>query len=65
MVTGFDGSYRRLDSREVLASNQRIHHELLGLFESIFAGNDLAPLPSATEFAARRAARLAAGSPTV
>lgn len=64
MVTGFDGSYRRLDSREVLASNQLIHHELLALFTNIFAGKDLAPLPSATEFAARRAARLAAATPT-
>jgi myo-inositol-1(or 4)-monophosphatase len=60
MVTGFDGAYRRLDSREVLASNQHIHHELLGLFADLFAGRNLSPLPSAAEYAARRAARLAA-----
>jgi len=59
MVTGFDGAYRRLDSHEVLASNQRIHHELLGLFADLFAGRNLAPLPSPAEYAARRAARAA------
>ena len=62
MVTGFDGAYRRLDSREVLASNQLIHHEMLGFFSDLFAGRDLTPLPSPTEYAERRAARLAAAS---
>jgi myo-inositol-1(or 4)-monophosphatase len=62
MVTGFDGSYRRLDSREVLASNQRIHHELLGVFADLFAGRDLTPLKSPAEYAAYRAARDAAKS---
>jgi len=57
MVTGFDGAYRRLDSREILASNQLIHHEMLGFFLDMFAGRNLAPLPSAAEYAARRAAR--------
>ena len=60
MVTGFDGAYRRLDSREVLASNQHIHHELLGFFADLFAGRNLSPLPSTAEYAARREARLAA-----
>jgi myo-inositol-1(or 4)-monophosphatase len=60
MVTGFEGTYRRLDSREVLASNQRIHHELLTVFADLFAGRNLAPLPSPAEYAARRAARVAA-----
>ena len=58
MVTGFDGTYRRLDSREVLASNQRIHHELLGFFADLFAGRDLSPLPSPAEYAARRDAEI-------
>jgi len=40
MVTGFDGAYRRLDSREVLASNQHIHHEMLSFFEDLFAGRN-------------------------
>jgi myo-inositol-1(or 4)-monophosphatase len=57
MVTGFDGAYRRLDSREVLASNQLIHHEMLRFFEDLFAGRNLAPLPSAADYAARRAER--------
>jgi len=59
MVTGFDGAYRRLDSREVLASNQHIHHEMLGFFADLFAGRNVSPLPSAADYAARRAARLA------
>ena len=65
MVTGFDGSYRRLDSREILASNQHIHHELLGVFDDLFAGRNLAPLPSPAEYAARRAARQPSETPTV
>ena len=60
MVTGFDGEYRKLDSKEILASNQLIHHEMLSLFRDMFAGRNLAPLPSAAEYAARRAAREAA-----
>lgn len=62
MVTGFDGAYRRLDSKEVLASNQHIHHELLGFFADLFAGRNLSPLPSPAEYAARRDARIAASS---
>jgi myo-inositol-1(or 4)-monophosphatase len=60
MVTRFDGAYRRLDSFEILASNQLIHHELLGFFRDMFAGKDLAPLPSPAEYAALRAERAAA-----
>ena len=59
MVTGFDGAYRRLDSKEVLASNQHMHHELLGFFADLFAGRNLSPLPSPVEYAARRAAEAA------
>ena len=59
MVTGFDGAYRRLDSREVLASNQHIHHEMLAFFADLFAGRNVSPLPSAADYAVRRAARLA------
>ena len=57
MITGFDGSYRKLDSREILATNQLLHHEMLGFFKNLFAGIDLTPLPSAADYAARRAAR--------
>jgi len=57
MVTGFDGSYRRLESLEILASNQLIHHELLGFFRDMFAGKGIEPLPSPAEYAAHRAER--------
>ena len=56
-VTDFSGHGYRLDSREILASNGRIHGELVGLFEDMFAGRDLAPIPTPQEWAARRAAR--------
>jgi myo-inositol-1(or 4)-monophosphatase len=56
-VTDFSGAHFRLDSREVLASNGRIHAELLGLFADMFAGRNLSPILTPPEFAARRAAR--------
>jgi myo-inositol-1(or 4)-monophosphatase len=56
-VTRFDGAPFRLDSKEVLASNGRVHAELIGLFADLFAGRDLEALPSPAEFAARRNAR--------
>jgi myo-inositol-1(or 4)-monophosphatase len=58
-VTGFSGAHFLLDSREVLASNGLIHAELVGLFSDMFAGRNLAPIPTPQEFAARRAARAA------
>lgn len=60
-VGDFAGGAFRLDSREVLASNGLIHEELVGLFEAMFAGRDLAPIPTPQEFAQRRAERAAAG----
>ncbi len=60
-VTGFDGTHRKLDSREVFASNGLVHEELLGLFGEMFAGRGLEPIPTPAEFAARRAARQQAG----
>jgi myo-inositol-1(or 4)-monophosphatase len=56
-VTNFSGGPFRLDSREILASNGLIHAELMGLFADMFAGRNLAPIPTPQEFAARRAAR--------
>lgn len=64
-VTGFDGAPRKLDSREVLASNGRIHEELLGLFARMFAGQDLAAIPTPAEYAASRRARQAAEAATI
>lgn len=58
-VTDFAGGPFRLDSREVLASNGLVHEELVKLFEAMFAGRELTPIPSAREFAAERAARAA------
>ncbi len=59
-VTDFSGSRYQLNSREVLASNGLIHDELVGLFNDLFAGRNLSPIPTPEEFAARRAAREAA-----
>ena len=58
-VTEFSGGHFRLASRETLASNGLIHGELQGLFAEMFAGRNLAPIPTPQEFAARRAARAA------
>jgi myo-inositol-1(or 4)-monophosphatase len=56
-ITDFAGNRYRLDSREVLASNGLIHDEMVALFQNMFAGRDLSPIPTPKEFAARRAAR--------
>jgi myo-inositol-1(or 4)-monophosphatase len=56
-VTDFFGKHFRLDSREILASNGLIHEELLGLFADMFAGRDLAMIPTPREYAAQRAER--------
>ena len=58
-VTDFSGGHFKLDSREILASNGLIHGELLGFFDDMFAGRNLAPIPTPQEYAARRAARSA------
>jgi myo-inositol-1(or 4)-monophosphatase len=50
LVTRFDGSAFRIDSREVLATNRLIHQELLTNFEEIFAGRGLEKLPSLAEY---------------
>ncbi len=55
-ITHFDGSKFTLDSREVFASNGLIHGEMQQLFEDMFAGKNLEPIPTPAEFAARRAA---------
>jgi myo-inositol-1(or 4)-monophosphatase len=58
-VTDFSGNKFKLDSREILASNNLIHEELVGLFEDMFAGRNLAPILTPQEFAAHRKARVA------
>jgi myo-inositol-1(or 4)-monophosphatase len=59
-MTSFDGSPFRLDSKEILATNGLLTGELIGLFEEMFAGRDLNPIPTPAEFAARRSIREAA-----
>jgi myo-inositol-1(or 4)-monophosphatase len=54
-ITHFDGGKFTLDSREVLATNGAIHAEMQRLFEDMFAGKNLEPIPTPAEFAARRA----------
>jgi myo-inositol-1(or 4)-monophosphatase len=56
-VTDFSGKPYRIDSREILASNSKIHPELLALFSDMFAGRNLSPIPTPAEWAAERAAR--------
>jgi myo-inositol-1(or 4)-monophosphatase len=54
MVTRFDGSPWRLDSRETLASNGLMHQELIHDFAEIIAGRGLEPLPSPSDWARER-----------
>lgn len=56
-VTDFSGKHFCLDSREILASNGKIQLELVTLFENLFAGRDLTPIPTPEEAAKRRKAR--------
>jgi myo-inositol-1(or 4)-monophosphatase len=52
MVTYIDGGQFHLASAEVLATNGKIHPALMHLFEDMFAGRNLAPIPTPREFAA-------------
>jgi len=54
-ITDFAGGAFQLNSREVLASNGRIHAEMVSLFKDMFAGRDLAAIPTPREFAQKRA----------
>ena len=53
-ITHFDGGKFTLDSREVLATNGLIHEEMQHLFEDLFEGKNIEPIPTPAEFAARR-----------
>jgi myo-inositol-1(or 4)-monophosphatase len=61
-VTHFDGGTFTLDSREVFATNGLIHAEMQALFEDMFAGRNLEPIPTPAEYAARRKAEESSGS---
>ena len=54
-VTRFDGSRFRLDSSEVLATNGLIKGEMEHIFAEMFAGRGMEAIPTAAEFAAKRA----------
>jgi myo-inositol-1(or 4)-monophosphatase len=56
-VTTFDGGPFKLNSREVLATNGLILKEVITLFQDMFAGRNLDPVPTPKEFAERRAER--------
>jgi myo-inositol-1(or 4)-monophosphatase len=56
VVSHFDGGKFTLDSREVLATNGLIQGEMTHIFNEMFAGRELEPIPTPAEFAARRAA---------
>lgn len=62
-VTDFNGNHFRLDSREILASNGLIHEELVGLFQDMFAGRELAPIPTPREYAEQRESSHQAAGP--
>jgi myo-inositol-1(or 4)-monophosphatase len=53
-VTDFAGRQFQLKSDEILASNGLIHEELIGMFEDMFAGRCLSPIPTPEEFARNR-----------
>ncbi|MEO6964876.1 MAG: inositol monophosphatase family protein [Acidobacteriaceae bacterium] len=59
-VTYIDGSPFHLISAEVLATNGKIQAPLMDLFCDMFAGRNLAPIPSPREFAALRSGDIAA-----
>jgi myo-inositol-1(or 4)-monophosphatase len=53
-VTDFAGDRYRLASDEILASNGLIHEELTALFQDMFAGRNLAPIPTPEEYSRNR-----------
>ena len=53
-VSDFAGGAFQLDSHEVLATNGLIHDEMVGMFEDLFSGRGLSPIPTPEEFAAMR-----------
>lgn len=53
-VTRFDGQPFRIDSRETLASNGRVHEALMAEFQAIFRGEGLEDLPSVAEYVRAR-----------
>ena len=57
MISDFSAGKFQLSSREVLATNGRVHQEMLDLFQHLFADDDPGPIPTPAEYAARRRQR--------
>lgn len=55
-VTHFDGGKFTLDSREVFATNGLVKAEMQHIFQEMFAGREMSPIPTPAEFAAKRRA---------
>jgi myo-inositol-1(or 4)-monophosphatase len=53
-ISDFSGGAFQIASRELLATNGLVHADLLQIFQNIFAGRELEPLPSAVEYARTR-----------
>jgi len=53
-VTYIDDSLFHLESAEVLATNGKIHAQLVELFADMFAGRNLEPIPTPQQFAEMR-----------
>lgn len=53
-MSRFNGQPFRLDSREILATNGLIQAEVESFFDDMFAGRNIAPVPTPAEYAARR-----------
>jgi myo-inositol-1(or 4)-monophosphatase len=53
-MTTFEGGPFQLNSAEILATNGHILGEVTSLFQNMFAGRELDPIPTPEEFAAKR-----------
>jgi myo-inositol-1(or 4)-monophosphatase len=49
-VTGFQGQPTEITDRDVLATNGRVHDEIVHEFSEIFAGRGIQPLPDPREY---------------
>lgn len=56
-MSRFDGTPFQLNSNEILATNGLLREELMSMFADLFAGRDLQPIPTPSEFAAERVRR--------
>jgi myo-inositol-1(or 4)-monophosphatase len=56
-MSRFDGTPFQLNSIEILATNGLLREELMSMFADLFAGRDLQPIPTPSEFAAERVRR--------